>query len=117
MLAKTIPIGFLFVFVLAFVVGCADSPTSPNGSGVSAAPGTGDGNGITEEQAIQIALAEVPGKVVETEREKEDGVDMYGVEIKTDSGAVKEVEIDANTGEVLNIEDDDDDDGKFLGIF
>ena len=118
MLTRVFPMGLLIVFALALVIGCADNPTSPNGHGVASAPGGADGP-VTEEQAIQIALGQVSGEVIEIESEVENGVDMFGVEIKTNSGAVKEVEIDANTGEVLNIEDedDDDDDKKFLGIF
>ena len=122
MSTNVFPIGLLIVFGLVFVIGCADNPTVSDTSGVTAAPGA-QGGDITEKRAIQIARAQVAGKVVEVEREVENGVDMWGVEIKTDAGVVKEVEIDAKSGKVLNIEDeddDDDDDGdddKFLGIF
>ena len=109
MLTRVFPIGLLIVFALVSVIGCADNPTSPSASGVESAPGGADGP-ITKAQAVQIALGQVAGKVVETERKVETGVDMYGIEIKTDSGVVKEVEIDVNPGEVLNIEDDDDSD-------
>ena len=37
--------------------------------------------------AVQITLGQVAGKVVETEREMESGVDMCDIEIKTDSRA------------------------------
>ena len=109
--------GLLLLFAVGSFIGCADNPASPDGN-VSAAPGVDDGGEISKDQAVQIALAKVPGKVVESERETEHGVDAYEVEIKADAGGVKEVRIDPNTGTVLSIEDDDeDDDGKFLGIF
>ncbi|MBO6758996.1 MAG: PepSY domain-containing protein [Roseibium sp.] len=61
-------------------------------------------------QAIEIALAEVPGAVQETELEREDGRQVYEIEILTADGVEMEVEIDANTGAVLEIEADDGDD-------
>ena len=74
---------------------------------------------LTEEQAIALALAEVPGEVQETELESEDGMDVYEIEILTAEGVEMEVEIDANSGEILEVEaeddhdcDDDDDDGE-----
>ena len=57
---------------------------------------TGEGSGA--------AAAEVNGAVVETELEREDGVLMYSVEF--DSGV--EVEVDARTGKVLKVDDQDD---------
>lgn len=69
---------------------------------------------FTIEQAKEIALAEVSGVVQETELEREDGKLVYEVEILTADGVEMEVEINADTGEVLEIEaeaasDDDDD--------
>ena len=109
----------LFLIAVSGFVGCADTATNPvtADSTAASAPGANNGGEISADQAVQIALAQVAGKVVETEREMEGGVDMYGIEIETDAGVVKEVEIDVNTGEVLNIEDDDDGDDKVLGIF
>lgn len=61
---------------------------------------------ITSEQAKQAALAEVPGKVVKTELDNENGNVVYSVEIDTGSG-VKDVKVDAGNGKVLNVEADD----------
>ncbi|WP_395173438.1 PepSY domain-containing protein [Roseibium alexandrii] len=67
---------------------------------------------VTEAQAIEIALKEVPGTVQETEFEREDGKEIFEVEIVTADGVEMEVEIDAASGTVLEIEQDDDyDDG------
>ena len=62
--------------------------------------------GLTEAEVIEIALTEVPGEVVEVEFETEDGIDIYEVEILTADGEEMEVEIDANTGEVLEVEEE-----------
>lgn len=71
---------------------------------------------LTEDQAIEIALAEVPGTVQDTELEREDGVMVFEIEILATDGTEMEVEIDANTGTIIEVEaeeedhDDDDDD-------
>ena len=65
--------------------------------------------GLTKEQAIEIALMEVPGQVREVELEREDGVQVYEIEILTDAGVEMEVEIAADTGDVLEIEAEDED--------
>ena len=64
---------------------------------------------ITADQAEQAALAEVPGVVLETELENENGNVVYAVEIDTGSG-VKEVKVDAGNGNILHIESDDTED-------
>ncbi|HEY4552835.1 MAG TPA: PepSY domain-containing protein [Bacillaceae bacterium] len=61
---------------------------------------------VTKEQAIQIALADSPGKVVETEFDKDDA--CYEIEIKTDSGEV-ELKIDAHSGKIVEKDTDHDD--------
>ncbi|MEK6903414.1 MAG: PepSY domain-containing protein [Nanoarchaeota archaeon] len=63
---------------------------------------------LTEEQAKAIALATVPGTVISVETERENGRLIYGFEIAAQND-VAEVEIDAETGEVLEIEWGDDD--------
>ena len=65
--------------------------------------------GLSEEQVIAIALAEVPGEVLEIELEREDGMAVYEVEILSADGAEMEVEIAADTGEVLEVEAEEDD--------
>ncbi len=49
----------------------------------------------------------VPGKLIETELENEHGHIMYDIKILRPDGRVQEVEVDAATGEILKIEDDD----------
>ena len=62
---------------------------------------------LTEAEAQEIALGEVAGEVNEVEAEKEGGTIVFEFEIATDT-EVKEVEVDGNTGEVLGVEIDDE---------
>lgn len=63
------------------------------------------------ESARAIALAKIPGTVLDEELEKERGRLQYAFDIKDSEGKVFDVEIDAETGEVLQaIEEEDDDD-------
>jgi uncharacterized membrane protein YkoI len=64
---------------------------------------------IKEDEAKEIALAEISGKITETEIEEENGTIVYEFEIKTDSGE-KSVEVDGMSGEILQVEDEDADD-------
>jgi uncharacterized membrane protein YkoI len=56
--------------------------------------------------ARETALGRVQGEVLAEELEREDGRAIYSFEIKPSGakrGTVKEVEVDANTGEVLDV--------------
>ncbi|WLR52053.1 PepSY domain-containing protein [Bacillus tianshenii] len=64
---------------------------------------------LTVAESEAIALKEVPGTVVDTELEDEDGIVVYGVEIETKDGTAKDVKIDAVTGKVLKIDTNDED--------
>lgn len=64
---------------------------------------------VTQQQAVDIALAAVPGTVTGTELDDEDGTALWEVEIVDGSGAEIDVEIDANTAEILQQEADQDD--------
>lgn len=64
---------------------------------------------ITPEQARAAALAVQPGTVGETELERENGKVVYSVDITAANGQKYEVTVDANTGNVLKSEIDNDD--------
>lgn len=70
---------------------------------------------ITEDQAKQTALASIKdGTVQSIQLEDEDGVIVYGVEIK--SGKITyDVKVDANTGSIVKSEQDnnDNENGRF----
>lgn len=60
------------------------------------------------EQLLHKALQRHPGAVLlEVELEEEDGVLVYEVELVTKQGIVREVELQASTGEVLKDEAED----------
>jgi uncharacterized membrane protein YkoI len=63
-------------------------------------------NIISQADATAIAEKAVNGKVFEIEKDEDDGLIKYEVELKTDRGEA-EVEIDASTGKVLDVEWDD----------
>ncbi|MBS4196572.1 PepSY domain-containing protein [Lederbergia citri] len=73
---------------------------------------------ITKEESSSIAQTEVKGEVTDVQLEDEDGVIVYGVEIKDQQGQKNDVKIDAKTGKVLKVEkadnetNDDDNDGE-----
>ena len=69
-------------------------------SGQTKAPGH-----ITSEQAADIAVKTVNGTVTEIEKELEHGRWQYKVELRTNSGEA-EIRIDAETGEVVRLDDD-----------
>ena len=81
------------------------------GAGVSySANRAATGAAISAKQAVDIALAAVPGRVYELELEKEDGIMVWEVELlSAKDNKEYEVLIDATSGEVINMELEDDD--------
>ncbi|MCR2042681.1 PepSY domain-containing protein [Anaerosalibacter massiliensis] len=59
---------------------------------------------ISGSEAIEIALRHVPGEVLKVELDTENGILVYEITIRTYTGMYYEVKIDANTGEVIEIE-------------
>jgi Peptidase propeptide and YPEB domain len=57
---------------------------------------------VTEAKAKDAALAAVPGTVVRSEIENENGCGVYSVEIKAADGKVHDVKVDAGTGAVVH---------------
>ncbi|MGE5267529.1 MAG: PepSY domain-containing protein [Deltaproteobacteria bacterium] len=56
---------------------------------------------------VGTVVERVPGKLIETQLEQEHGLYVYEVKILRPDGRVQEVEVDAATGKILKIEDDD----------
>lgn len=56
---------------------------------------------------FEIAQGAVPGEIIEVELDREDDRLIYEVDILTSTGRLRQVEIDARTGEVLEVEDED----------
>lgn len=72
-------------------------------AGTVSAQSIADATGLTQEQVIEIALIEVPGEVTEIELERDRGQQVYEVEILAEDGREMDVEVSAQTGEVLKI--------------
>lgn len=84
-------------------------------AGMVSAQSVADATLLTEEQVIEIALAEVAGEVSDIELAREDGQQVYEIEITAADGAEYEVEIIAASGEILEVAEDDkdcDDEGE-----
>jgi uncharacterized membrane protein YkoI len=62
---------------------------------------------LSVEEAANIALNEVNGKITEVEKEMEHGRLEYKFEIKSDQGEV-DVRVDAETGKITRVKFDDD---------
>jgi len=61
---------------------------------------------VTIDEAIKIASEKVPGKVVEAELEKKHDTLVWEVEVVTAENEVLEVHIDAESGAVIDVEDE-----------
>jgi uncharacterized membrane protein YkoI len=66
---------------------------------------------IDRATAEEAALGAVPGEVKETELEREGGSVVYEVEVIGKDGKLREVTVDADNGQVLGQEMEEDDNG------
>lgn len=64
---------------------------------------------ITFNQAIDISMKKVPGKLIDTELEVEEDYLIYEVEIVTPDNQIIEVVVDPGNGDILNIGPEEDD--------
>ncbi len=73
---------------------------------------------ISLAQARKAALKRMPGKVLDEELEKEDGVWIYSFDIRPrgeKGNLIKEVHVDPNTGKILGIETEHSGDAEHDG--
>lgn len=59
------------------------------------------------EQIIAAAIAVKPGQILETELEEDDGRFVYELEILDETGEVWELELDATSAELIELENED----------
>lgn len=59
---------------------------------------------LSQADAEKIALGRVAGQVTEAELEEEKGKVIWSIEVTTSETSVSDVEIDANTGDILEVE-------------
>ena len=64
---------------------------------------------LSMEEAIATAKTKFPGQVLEAELENEEGKAVYEIEIASTNGVVTEIKVDAQTGELLGSEIEDQD--------
>ena len=65
---------------------------------------------VSIDQAIQAATQEVSGKVIEAELEEEHDTIVWEIEVVTSEGKVKEIHIDATSGNVIDVEEENEKD-------
>lgn len=65
------------------------------------------GEAMPLSKILPIALAHVPGEVLEVEAERDRGRFVYEIEILDRAGIVRKVVLDARTGALLRVKDDD----------
>jgi uncharacterized membrane protein YkoI len=115
----------LVVPILAFtLIGCVVAGTSVLNQASAASHGSSEHadapdkeniNNLKKEaklssnEAEAIAVKAVPGTVKDSELEDEDGTVVYGVEVHTADGKVKDVKVDAKTGKVVKVDQDGQD--------
>ncbi|MEK4253334.1 PepSY domain-containing protein [Ureibacillus sp. FSL K6-2830] len=63
---------------------------------------------ITMQQAQEIALQRVPGRVMHVDMDLENGVLVYEVFIMTAEGMIYEVEVLARNGQILKVDREND---------
>lgn len=61
---------------------------------------------IGMEKAREIAMQRASGKIESSELEKENGKTIYSFDIRNDKGTITEVQVEAYTGEVVSVEEE-----------
>jgi len=87
---------FLTLSLVALGVGLGMSVDQSEGT-----PGNGTVPKITILEALKTATELVPGRVVEAELEDEGDIIFYEIEIISSDGMVVEVQVDANSGQII----------------
>lgn len=92
----------VLAIALSLAAGTADADDKDkNGKAAMAAAAK-----VTIDQAIKTASEKVPGKIVEAELEKKHNKLVWEVEVITAENKVMEVHIDADTGAVIDVEEE-----------
>jgi len=68
---------------------------------------TEQGHIVPLQVLVDDALERFPGRLLEAELELDDGIYIYEIEVVTRTRRVMELEYDATTGELLDVEEDD----------
>jgi uncharacterized membrane protein YkoI len=94
-----------WVIALAVVLSSSACATA-NGNGTSRAKELEliRGTKIEVTEAIKAALVKAPGRVIDTELREKQGRPVWEVDVVSADGKVSEVDVDANTGQVVDSE-------------
>lgn len=88
---KKLSIIFALIIGLAFGIGTANAQTKKIGMA----------------KAREIAMQKAAGKIESSELEKENGKTVYSFDIRNEKGTITEVQIEAYTGEVVSVKEED----------
>jgi uncharacterized membrane protein YkoI len=102
-LIKTLPSIALSILVMMFAVQSAHSEESP----ATARKLSASGQILSLEKITKAAKAIKPGDILETELERKHGLYVYEVEILDNKGLVWELKLNAKTGKLIKMEQDD----------
>lgn len=101
------PIGALLTLVAMTSTAMADRGRGRHGDHDDALAAVEARQALPLTRIFQIAQTAVPGEIIEVELDREHGRLIYEVDVLTSTGRLRQVEIDARTGEVLEVEDED----------
>lgn len=101
------PVGALLTLAAITSVAVADQGRGRSGDHDDALAAVEARQALPLTRIFEIAQTAVPGEIIEVELDREDGRLIYEVDILTNTGRLRQVEIDARTGEVLEVEDED----------
>jgi uncharacterized membrane protein YkoI len=59
---------------------------------------------LTEQQVQEIALKRIPGQIIHVDMDLENGVVVYEIFILTSQNRIYEVEVNANNGSIIKVE-------------
>ena len=95
------------LFLTGLAVGATSVLAQQNQvSNSSATPSIVKETPLTHDEAIKAALAAMPGNIIKTELDRDDGVLVWEVELVNNENQHYEFEIDAYTGKILETERD-----------
>lgn len=99
--------GSVYQLILAIFLACMTQTSLADEDYGNARKLVESGTILSLEQILDHLGTRVEGKILEVEFEREDGHYIYEIEILDDSGLVRELEVDAVSGEILKMELED----------
>ena len=97
----------MYQLILTIILACMTQASLADDDYGNARKLVESGTILSLEQILDHLDTRAEGKILEVEFEREDGHYIYEIEILDDSGLVRELEVDAVSGEILKIELED----------